>query len=216
MSRSSCSASRSGVTWPCCSPPPAPISCERLVLADGGIPAPVPPGVDTDALLQAVVGPAIDRLGQVFPSPDAYLDFWRSHPALSEEWNRDVEVYLEYDLEQVEGGYVSRARQEPVRTDGAGVLTDSTAIAEALRSVRCPISFVRAPRNLVNEPTPLYADAVVEQWAPLLGQFSDEMVGGTNHYTLMFGERGASTLAEYVLGTRAGAMDDHHIGEMRS
>ncbi|MGC9963693.1 MAG: alpha/beta hydrolase, partial [Acidimicrobiales bacterium] len=172
---------------------------ERLVLADGGIPTPVPPDTDTDALLQAVVGPAIDRLGQVFPSRGAYLDFWRSHPALSEEWNADVEAYLEYDLEEADGGYVSRARKEPVRADGAGVLMESTAIAEALANLRCPIAFVRAPRNLVNQPTPLYADDVVEQWAALLGQFSDEMVEDTNHYTLMFGERGASTLAAYVI-----------------
>jgi lipase len=178
---------------------------ERLVLADGGIPTLVPEGVDTDALLQAVVGPAIDRLGQVFPTIESYLDFWRSHPALSEEWNSDLEEYLIYDLEPTAGGYVSRARTEPVRSDGADVLTDAAAIAAALKALTCPSVLVRAERNLVNATPPLYPDDVVEQWRSVLGDFTAELVKDTNHYTLMFGERGAETLAAFVSDTRGAA-----------
>lgn len=176
---------------------------DRLVLADGGIPTPVPEGVDLDALLQAVIGPAIDRLGQIFATREAYLDFWRAHPAVSEEWNTDVEAYLTYDLEATAGGFVSRARAGPVRADGAQVLTDAGDIAAALSGLACPIAFVRAARNLVNQPTPLYPDAVMEAWMATLSQLSDEMVEDTNHYTLMFGERGATTLTGYVTGEKA-------------
>jgi pimeloyl-ACP methyl ester carboxylesterase len=171
---------------------------DRLVLADGGIPTPVPEGIDTDALLQAVIGPAIDRLGQVFPTCQSYLDFWRSHPALREEWNTDLEAYLNYDLEPTGGGFVSRAQREPVRSDGADILSQSSVIATALKGLTCPIVLVRAPRNLVNQTPPLYPDEVVEKWRSLLGEFTDEIVEDTNHYTLMFGERGAATLAGYV------------------
>ena len=55
----------------------------RLVLVDGGLPLPVPDGADLDAVLDATLGPAIARLGQTFPSTEAYLDFWRAHPALA-------------------------------------------------------------------------------------------------------------------------------------
>lgn len=182
-----------------------PALVDRLVLADGGIPTPVPEDVDTDALLQAVIGPAIDRLGRVFPTPESYLDFWRVHPALSEEWNSDVEAYLQYDLESAGDGYVSRARKEAVRADGADVLTDSSAITAALTSLTCRIVLVRARRNLVNQTPPLYPDDVVERWRSLLGDFNDEIVEDTNHYTLMFGKRGAGRLAAYVDNARGKA-----------
>ncbi len=168
----------------------------RLVLADGGLPTEVPRGLDTDELLKAVIGPAIDRLDQIFPSEEAYLDFWRAHPAVGEEWNGDVEAYLAYDLEVAEGGFVSRAQKDAVRADGGDVLTDSSVIAGSLRQIRCPIVLVRAARNLVNTLPPLYPDEAVAPWRPLLADFSDELVEDTNHYTLMFGERGASVLAE--------------------
>ena len=54
----------------------------RLVLVDGGLPLPVPESADLDALLDATLGPAIARLGQTFPTTEAYLEFWRAHPAL--------------------------------------------------------------------------------------------------------------------------------------
>src|SRR5215470_9057115 len=46
----------------------------KLVLVDGGLPLPLPPGIDPDAALSAVVGPAIARLAMTFESEQAYLD----------------------------------------------------------------------------------------------------------------------------------------------
>lgn len=170
---------------------------ERLVLADGGLPTEVPRGMETDELLKAVIGPAIDRLDHVFPTEQAYLDFWRVHPAVGEEWNADVEAYLAYDLEPADGGgYVSRAQKDAVRADGGDVLAESSVIAGSLRQIRCPIVLVRAARNLVNALPPLYPEEAVAPWRPLLEDFTDELVEDSNHYTLMFGERGAGVLAD--------------------
>ena len=65
----------------------------HLILIDGGLPLPIPDGVDPDQLLDALLGPAIARLHQEFASEDAYLDFWRAHPALSQDWSSDLEDY---------------------------------------------------------------------------------------------------------------------------
>src|ERR1700689_3504654 len=64
----------------------------RLVLVDGGLPLPVPDGIDPDVALEASIGPAIARLRQTFPSIEAYLDFWRAHPALADHWTAGVEA----------------------------------------------------------------------------------------------------------------------------
>ena len=60
----------------------------RLVLVDGGLPLPVPDGIDPEVALEAAIGPAIARLRQTFASTEAYLDFWRAHPALADHWTR--------------------------------------------------------------------------------------------------------------------------------
>ena len=54
-----------------------------LVLVDGGLPLPVPDGVDPDALLNATLGPAIERLTATFPDFEAHRAFWRRHPAFT-------------------------------------------------------------------------------------------------------------------------------------
>src|SRR5271166_2881061 len=69
-----------------------------LLLIDGGLPMPVPPGADLDQVIAASLGPAIARLTQSFASADAYLDFWRAHPALATGWNDDIEHYVRYDI----------------------------------------------------------------------------------------------------------------------
>ncbi len=55
---------------------------ERLVLADGGLPLPLPEGaladMDPDKVIDAVLGPAIERLAVVFPTEASYFDFARA------------------------------------------------------------------------------------------------------------------------------------------
>jgi pimeloyl-ACP methyl ester carboxylesterase len=173
---------------------------ERLVLADGGIPLPVPHGLDPEAVVEAVLGPALTRLIQVFPTPESYLEFWRAHPAFGRDWNDDVEDYLRYDLEPVDTGFRSRAREEAVRVDGGQHISEPTLIDSALRRVRCPVTLVRAERNLLDELPPLLADDAVAPWLSAPAGFTDSVVEDTNHYTLMFGDRGAARLAELVSG----------------
>jgi len=171
---------------------------QAVVLADGGLPIPLPPGLDPDAVLDAVVGPAIARLGQRYASRQAYLDFWRAHPALSEEWNEDVERYLDYDMMPVDGGFRSKVSEEAVRADGADTLTRPDTIADSLHALTCPVTLVRAPRNLLNQPVPLIPDDAVADARAHVPQLVDEMVEDTNHYTLMLGTRGSEVLASHL------------------
>ncbi len=176
----------------------------RLVLADGGLPLPLPPSLtsisDPDLLTERLLGPAIARLRMVFASPSAYMDFWRQHPAFAEEWSADIEAYFAYDLEPCEGGFRSRVNEAAVRADGAEHLTDPELFRDALGKIACPIILVRAPRNLMNQQLPLLSEAVVDEWSAKLGNLSAEMVDDVNHYTLMMGARGASVLATRVAG----------------
>lgn len=175
---------------------------ERLVLVDGGLPLPVPeqfgPQPDLDAVILATIGPALTRLATVYPSREAYLDFWRAHPAFQHDWNADVEAYLDYDLHPVEGGYRSRVSEAAVREDSRDLLA-SGAVAARLELVHVPVHLLRAPRDLLDRPAPLLPEPVVDEWRRRLPNLSTELVEDVNHYSLMFGPRGARLIAERLL-----------------
>jgi pimeloyl-ACP methyl ester carboxylesterase len=168
-----------------------------VVLVDGGPPLPAPEGIPIDVLIQAVLGPAVERLTRTFESLDAYFDYWRSHPAVGEEWSTDVEDYLRYDLMGEEPQLRSRVSLEAVTADTEDQLIHPNQIGDAMSALTCPVHMIRAERGLLNTEA-LYPDALVAPWREKLPRFTDELVEDTNHYTLVLGERGANRTAEVV------------------
>src|SRR5689334_14852156 len=69
-----------------------------LVLVDGGVSfATLPDGADIDAVLNSILGPTMKRLSMTFADVDAWLAYWKAHPAL-QEWNAAIEQYVLADL----------------------------------------------------------------------------------------------------------------------
>jgi len=143
---------------------------------------------------------AIERLRLTFPSVEAYFDYWRVHPALSEAWGPDVEAYLRYDLEGDEPMLRSKVSEAAVRADGRDTIRNVGALDAALRAVRCPIHLLRATRNLVNAEPPLLPDEAVAPWRDALPNLVDEVVADTNHYSIIFGDRGRAAVGAAVVG----------------
>jgi lipase len=169
----------------------------RLVLVDGGLPLPVPDGTDLDAVIDATLGPAIARLGQDFPSTEAYLDFWRAHPALAAHWTPDVEAYIRYDLIGEPGRLRSRAVAEAVRADGREVLAEKP-FADALGRLTRPTPLLTAPAGLFGEPPPLIPAEAVTTWTERVPTLRPQAVPGVNHYTIMFDKEGAAAVSQAI------------------
>ena len=178
---------------------------ERVVLVDGGLPLPEPAeGVDPEVALELALGPALQRLGEAYPSLEAYFDFWRRHPALGDDWSDDIEAYLAYDVVKGDDGLLrSRVSSEAVRADGRDLLAAPAPIGEALRDLRDPVHLLRAPRGMFGEPPGMQPDELVAAWAPQIGQFTDEVVDDTNHYTILMSDGGASAVAAALGGASA-------------
>ncbi|WP_440097678.1 alpha/beta hydrolase [Streptosporangium sp. H16] len=170
----------------------------RVVLIDGGLPLPLPPGADPDAVLEATLGPALARLDQTFPSIGAYLDFFKAHPAFAETWTEEAEEYVRYDASGPEGPVRSRVRREPVREDGRWMLTEGETVGAALRAITSPLSLLRAPRGLLNQPVGMLPDELAAAWARRLPALEDEVLDDCNHYTILFDDRCASLVAEHL------------------
>lgn len=167
-----------------------------LVLVDGGFPLVLPEGVALPDLVQTVLGPAIARLDMVFESPEAYLAFWRDHPALKDDWGPGIEDYLRYDLYGTAPELRASTRKESVMVDtedefGGGWYQD------AMRRLRMPVTALRAPRGLMNAD-PLYAAGRMEEFRADIPQLEVVEVDDVNHYTITMTERGARAVAEVV------------------
>jgi lipase len=169
----------------------------RLVLIDGGLPLPVPEGTDLDAALDAGLGPAIARLEQVFPSTDAYLDFWRAHPALAAHWTPDIEAYVRYDLMGEPGELRCRVVGDAVRADGRDVLADKP-FADALQRLIRPTPLLTAPAGMFGAPPPVLSHELVATWTERVPALRPQVVPGVNHYTIMFHREGAAAVSQAI------------------
>jgi lipase len=172
-----------------------------LTLVDGGVPLQLPPDVPILDVMKAALGPALARLGVAYPSLPAYRDFWRSHPALGPDWNEDVEAYVDYDLVGAAPELRSSASAEAVLGDsleqGTGTVAD-----EPWTRVDRPITFLRAPRGLLNE-APLYESGYLGDFSAAHPNLDIVEVPDVNHYTIVMKPAGAGAVADAILQGRS-------------
>lgn len=170
----------------------------RLLLVDGGLPIPIPEGIAEDQLVAAIIGPAKQRLSMDWGSVEEYFEFWRPHPALSEDWNVAVEAYLTYDVAEGDDGRVrSKVREDAVEFDGTEAVRDPDA-ATAIQRIDHPTTFVWAPRGLLNQTPGLYPPPLVEQYEADLPHLEAHLLDDLNHYTLTLSEGGAKRLTAEI------------------
>jgi pimeloyl-ACP methyl ester carboxylesterase len=167
----------------------------RLVLVDGGLPLPVPEAVDPDQLLERTIGPAIARLRQTFPDLQAYLDFFKAHPALAADWNEDLAEYVRYDATGEPGAIRSRVNSEAVYADGRDLLLNAASFGDDLQRLRLPTALLHAPRGMLGDEPGLLPRPIVDHWAAQVPVLQTELVEGTNHYTILMSDRAAQLIS---------------------
>jgi lipase len=172
-----------------------------LVLIDGGLPLPVPPGADPDELMAATLGPALARLSQAYPTPEAYVAFWRAHPALT-DWSSDLEDYVRYDLTGEPGALRSRVNPDAVAADSRELLTAGDRIAGALGRLAGPTPLLRAPAGMFGQPPGLIPAELAEHWQEAVTALRVTTIPGTNHYSILM-----APAADVIAANLAAARD---------
>lgn len=167
-----------------------------LLLVDGGLPLfdEIPPGISPEQLVQAIIGPAMERLDMRFETVDAYLDFWRQHPAFqnSDDWTPALVDYFHYDLAGDPPACRSAVNKAAILGDAESQLM-SDDIPAALTKLTAPVRFLQAPRGILND-APLYSSSRLETLRERLGNFDYRVVDDVNHYTIMLAESGAAAV----------------------
>jgi len=174
---------------------------DAAVLVDGGLPLVVPPGVTSEQLVTAVIGPAMERLSMTFDSVDAYHDFWRQHPSFQgDDWNELAQHYFTYDIHEADGSWRSKVNAEVIRADAADTVDRATPVAQ-FATVTVPITFIWSPRGIMNGD-PLYPWKVVQQIEQQLRNFDVVVLDDVNHYTLALRHEGARQVAAAIRNAR--------------
>jgi pimeloyl-ACP methyl ester carboxylesterase len=169
-----------------------PSRVRAVVMVDGGLAFPLPPGTDVDALLTAVLGPAIARLDTTFATHEDYRSFWRAHPAFGFEWTPALDAYLMHDLIG-DGPYRSSCIAEAIRIDGADMFAGPAATA-AFHQLTVPAVLLWADRGLLNQTPGAYtAENTAGLTVPAI------RVPDTNHYSIVAAPPGAATVASHIL-----------------
>jgi lipase len=170
----------------------------RVVLVDGGVALPFPADADPDEVLVGALGPALARLRETYPSEDAYVDFFRAHPALGPSWNGTIEDYVRYDAMPAGDGVRSRALETAVRADGRDLLVSGGEFDPELRGTPLPVDLLVAPAGMFGDPPGLLPAESVAAYEEV-AHVRVETVPDTNHYTILFAPAAAERVAAAVI-----------------
>jgi pimeloyl-ACP methyl ester carboxylesterase len=155
-----------------------------VVLLDSGLPFPRPDGVPGE-IVDLAVARGLLRMAITFPSADRCVHAWRSHPAVANAWDEDIEAFVRYDLVEERGLVRCGASTAAVRTDGTEMALDDLN-RTALERVRAPVLLLRAERGLFDND-PLIPRDQLDEVAAAYPWVRIEEVDGVNHYTLVIG-----------------------------
>lgn len=179
-----------------------PSRVSRLVLVDGGLPLEVPEGLKPDEVIAFVLGPTAERLAMRFASTEAYLDFWRQHPAFAADWSPWVEDYLAYDLVGEAPELRPATSYDAMAADTVDLNTGSALVGALARLTR-PALLLTAPRGLLDQVPGLYEAGRLADLLAALPAVTAREVPDVNHYTIVLADRGADVVAHAVLSELA-------------
>jgi hypothetical protein len=133
-----------------------------------------------------------------FAGEEAYLDFFRAHPALRDGWAPAVAAYVLRDLTGEPPDMRSSCAKDAIRADGADTLIDRTTV-DAVHRLSCPARLMWAQRGLQNEEPGLYDESRLAAAGLDRARITVEHVPDVNHYTILFDPRAAGLVADRVV-----------------
>ena len=173
-----------------------------IVLLDGGLPPGSDKMIDDDSEPHELFA----RFDMTFPTVEAYMAYWREHPALVHAWDEDVDAFARRDFVEDADGVRCVANREVLLTDAAEVVFDGVTWTAVTR-VRAPVRLLRAARGLYDDD-PFIPMSDLEAFLAGNPHVSAELVD-VNHWTVVIGRgpgpgRVAATIAELAAAQARG------------
>jgi len=165
-----------------------PARVRKLVVVDVGIRIPA----DTLQALSA----SLNRLGQVYPSMDAYLEMCKRMPYF--KWSDFWDAFYRYDAEVRPGGtVVSRASKSGIQEEAN---TSATLNSEVLiPMIRAPTLFLRATEGLLGPDRGLILPREeADRLHALITGSQVREIPKTNHYTIILSPEFEPAVSDFL------------------
>jgi len=156
---------------------------DRIVLIDAGGQL----NQDQWAKVAIAIKPSLDRLGQVFPSFEAYVENLKQAPIL-QPWSREIEDYFRYESENVDGGVRSRINPAHIPEERQNITL--VVPSEYYPKVTCPVLILRATDGILGQNDLVLPEAAVEKMVSEIPDARRVDLKGTNHYSIVLQPNG--------------------------
>lgn len=171
----------------------------RLLLVDGGLPLPRDPDVDAEDLIEALVGPSLQRLRTEFEDEESFFDAWKTHPAFASHWDGSMRDALGHELVSEDDHFVVRANPEAIEA-GARELAVGTEANQAAEKLAVPSHLIVVERGTTDQPGGMIPHDVARAAAATNHRLTMQYLPDLNHYTLILGA-GAPAVAAAIAGS---------------
>ncbi len=131
------------------------------------------------------IKPSLERLGQVFPSFEEYVDVMKNAPFF-QPWSPALETYFRYETEDIDEGV--RSRVQPGNIQEEIINLGKVDVSEFYPKISCPVLILRATEGMLAPDDILLPQEVVERMIQEITDATYVDIEGTNHYTLIFQE----------------------------
>jgi pimeloyl-ACP methyl ester carboxylesterase len=152
---------------------------ERLILVDGG------GDLSEEQMERVFVGikPALDRLGQVLPSTEAYLEKMKAAPYI-QPWSEVTEAYYRYEIKETDGGVHTNIAPAHIEEEAANIR--KVDCAPFYPRLKCRVLILRAPNGLLSQDDILLPQDVIDRMMREISDVQRFDVEGMNHYGIVF------------------------------
>ena len=151
---------------------------EKIILMDGGGQL----NKDQWNKITLAIKPSLDRLGQLFPSFDAYVAHMKLAPFL-QPWSQAIEVYFQYESEAVEGGVRSRINPANIQEETQNIQQEVPS--QYYPKVTCPVLILRATNGILSNDDLVLPESAVEKMVSEIPNSRRSDINGTNHFSIL-------------------------------
>ena len=156
-----------------------PERAEGLILMDGGGQLTQDQWDD----ISNAIKPSLDRLGQVFPSFNAYVEVMKQAPFF-QPWSPAIEGYFRYEVEEVEGGVRSRIQLAHIQEEAGNIR--EVNVTAFYPKVSCPVLILRATEGILSHDDVVLPEAAVERMVRDIPNAKRVDIEGANHFSILF------------------------------
>jgi len=151
---------------------------EKIILMDGGAQL----TQDQWDKVTLAIKPSLDRLGQVFPSFEAYVANMKLAPFL-QPWSQALEDYFRYESEAVEGGVRSRINPAHILEEAQNIRQEEPE--QYYSKVTCPVLILRATDGIFSNDDLVLPESAVDRMVSDIPEALRVDIKGTNHFSIL-------------------------------